>query len=521
MELGVGKIQNVKMKDVDVYAWADAGGLIGRLGSGIVENCSVSGKITAGTANAGGLIGFVTDGTVRNCSTDVTVLVEGQGFQGGGIIGNCNSVTLTDCYAKGSVTGVKKLGGIMGGCGGWDTKISNSYSVMTVSGTESDTGAFIGSSNTPTCMNCYFNKDVELYDKYATGKTTAEMKTDTFLAMLGKDSWGKDVNNINDGYPVLKPYQEPSPVIAPEFSPASQSYSTPTLIVTLLNKTPSAQMEYGFTADLSNAKIYNAPFTISGTKKVYARTKLGQDVSSISSATYTFIQPKSDAVVVLGSKVDVTADSFHLTDPLSKKKTKLEALYTDLFPKPGKEAKQKKMNVKMVSDTMFEVKGNVTLLNKKLYNAALKLDATNTTAKVLAADSGIWVVQKDSAIITVSVKLKGKNRSDTILIKTAPPTLDSYLFVDSTYVVVSVKDAGSKPKAFFEYLEPNGAGILKLKKSTVTFFPETKWTKTGIDFKQSFPGKDIAVFKTSEKKIEKLPAVFDLVLDNKNGLGVK
>lgn len=98
----------------------------------------------------------------------------------------------------------------------YDGSIINSYNVGTVSGDTKKTGGVVG-NGVPTFTNCF---NLNTTSAYAVGhntspwgtledtwpdhivtKTEADMKN---LAGTLGDNWSNDINNINDGYPVLK-----------------------------------------------------------------------------------------------------------------------------------------------------------------------------------------------------------------------------------------------------------------------------------------------------------------------------
>jgi len=195
------------------------GGLIGGFGGGTVQYCYSSCNINASGYSSGGLFGYVTNGgnaTIEYCHS--TGNVSTSGSNAGGFVGyfsNPNSF-IRYCYSTGSVTcSGDRAGGFAGILSMSYINVSNCYSLGNVtrsSGTNTDFGGFIGSSGgSYTTINyCYSAGSVNFGTSYgfigshtnesanvytynffdaqtsgqnsgiaATGKTTAQMKTQT------------------------------------------------------------------------------------------------------------------------------------------------------------------------------------------------------------------------------------------------------------------------------------------------------------------------------------------------------
>ena len=136
----------------------------------------------------------------------------------GGIIGNDSSEGITqNCYNTKKVKGSAKtlrIGGIIGDNLG---KIENCYNVGNVEGTgieELRIGMIIGrKNNTASFINsAYYLKNNSNItgigastDLENMAKTEKEMKESNFINLLNKtnNSWKKDMNNLNNGYPIL------------------------------------------------------------------------------------------------------------------------------------------------------------------------------------------------------------------------------------------------------------------------------------------------------------------------------
>lgn len=128
----------------NVTATQQVGGLVGFFSfHNSVYNCSATGTVK-GNSCVGGLIG---DGyamkEIKNCYSTGDVIAKGNFV--GGIIGrtsNSNDTDITGCYSTGNISGVERVGGVMGLC---DTilSLSDCYSTGNISG-QKDVGGVVG-----------------------------------------------------------------------------------------------------------------------------------------------------------------------------------------------------------------------------------------------------------------------------------------------------------------------------------------------------------------------------------------
>jgi hypothetical protein len=140
------------------------GGLIGEAYGGTIADCSVSGTV-AGAGNSGGLVGIIYGGTLHGCTS--TCSVTSTGSNSGGLSGLVNGTAVTDCSARGNVTGTWETGGFVGDMIG-DT-ISRCCAYGAVSGVR-DVGGFAGRlDETLTATNCFARGSVTATSYYAGG----------------------------------------------------------------------------------------------------------------------------------------------------------------------------------------------------------------------------------------------------------------------------------------------------------------------------------------------------------------
>lgn len=224
-------------------------GLFGYIGSaGAVKNVTVEGNISTQSNYAGGIAGY-NAGTIESCCNKATI-TSTQKYVGGiagSNYGKANSYAkITGCYNAGAVTGNSNVGGITGQNRYAD--INSSYTLGEIESSGSNTGGVVGYAYTGTISSCYSTGTVKstgttnvgavigfLYQSsnaalekayYLEGtfpvgigndgensnvsaKSSANMKTDSFVADLGGSFVSDTVPNKNNGYPILG-WQDPN-----------------------------------------------------------------------------------------------------------------------------------------------------------------------------------------------------------------------------------------------------------------------------------------------------------------------
>ena len=239
-------IENLGITEISLIGGEYSGGLVGHVGnSSTISNCYSTGSVSAtlsglGVGSIGGLIGR--DGinsessTINDCYSTVTVTGHNDASYIGGLIGTNYNGVMNRCYATGNVSGEKyTIGGLVGNNGGSST-MNNCYSKGNVSGSASYVGGLVGyngatintsysmgsvtgsanlggliGSNSGSVNNCFWDTQTSEQSSSdgGTGKTTAEMKTQsTFTdASWSSSTWYMDAG-YNDGYPYLS-WQNP------------------------------------------------------------------------------------------------------------------------------------------------------------------------------------------------------------------------------------------------------------------------------------------------------------------------
>lgn len=242
-------LKNLTLKNSYLAALDIAGLFVGINNKGIVSNCHTDNKssiMTAASYIGGVVCNNALGGTVEKCSNAANILSIARGTNIGGVVGD-NEGKVSQCFNSGNITAGCYVGGIVGfaresstieycyntgaitgqgneqglGAGGivgvlsLDKEnsintVSNCYNVGVVKDAQS-AGAIVGhmfpKPDNSKVINCYFATDVEgATDKWATGKSSDEMKADAFIEQLNGSANGpfmKDNENANNGFPVL------------------------------------------------------------------------------------------------------------------------------------------------------------------------------------------------------------------------------------------------------------------------------------------------------------------------------
>ena len=187
-----------------------AGGIVGS-NAYQVYNCYNIGSISG--QYAGGIVGFGT-AEIEECYNNGEV----SGTYSGGIYGFSlqTKATINNCYntgsifADGEVPSTFPAGPAAGGIAGFlfrgNCVITNCYNVGTVSST-ADAGCILAYGNSTTLENNYY---INTCNAGGEGTALSEdyMRSQDFVDCLNSNNsnpvWIRDVDNINDGFPILE-----------------------------------------------------------------------------------------------------------------------------------------------------------------------------------------------------------------------------------------------------------------------------------------------------------------------------
>ena len=124
------------------------GGVVG-YNNGMLQYSYFTADIN-GRERAGGVVGY-NAGTVQYCFATSDVICTGD--QNGGVVGaNEFSGTVKDCYATGDVTGIRRIGGIVGTTNGGI--VQNCYATGNATAIGESVGGIIGAFGGETVLNC-------------------------------------------------------------------------------------------------------------------------------------------------------------------------------------------------------------------------------------------------------------------------------------------------------------------------------------------------------------------------------
>ena len=177
------------------------GGLIGT-NVGNINRC-YSTALVKGYQSVGGLVGLNTkgdnDGTINFCYSNGTV--KGIASVGGLVGSNISKVNF--CYSNSAVSGDYSVGGLSGG--GNTSKINYCYSTGSVNG-NSSTGGLVGGHNNGQVNTCFWDvqSSGQTWSAGGTGKTTAEMQTQSTFTDFGWDFVGETINGPNDVWKIVE-----------------------------------------------------------------------------------------------------------------------------------------------------------------------------------------------------------------------------------------------------------------------------------------------------------------------------
>ena len=218
-----GIITNCHVEGCQVFGAEPIGGMVAESG-GLITGCSAEGTVigTYVSDDVGVLLGINWHGDVVNCSSR-GYAESNWGWDVGGLVGNLSYGNMINCYSTADCNGEGAVGGLVGH--NYYSSITNSYSSGNVSGLY-DRGGLVGENPYSTITNCYSTGNIT-GDEYVgglvgdnrgsveysfwdvntsgqassaggTGKTTAEMQTESTYTDVGWDFVGEVINGAND-----------------------------------------------------------------------------------------------------------------------------------------------------------------------------------------------------------------------------------------------------------------------------------------------------------------------------------
>ena len=188
----------------------DVGGIVGNNVSQVI-NCKNTGDVTGETC-AGGIVGNRAT-TVEECYNTGNVECESAQAKAGGIAGwSWNVMYINNCYNAGAVSSsggeevfTPAAGGLIGYTP-WSIAINNSFNIGEVTSTNI-AGCLVGFyPNMPSLENCFYLNTCT-QSEIGTSLDEEYMRSQEFVDVLNNGNrdevWGLDVNNNNNGFPIL------------------------------------------------------------------------------------------------------------------------------------------------------------------------------------------------------------------------------------------------------------------------------------------------------------------------------
>lgn len=207
-----GHISNLTVAGVVIRSGAsNIGGLCGLNQSGIIEKCRVVGAHIRGDERVAGLCGY-NSGTIKYSSAEGSV--RGR-YRFGLLTGNCYMGTISDCYAIGTLSPddlAASGGGISGDIN--NSTISNCYASCGFNETGDNLGGFCGWSQNSVYDDCVSNRDA--YSISVGGSSggevegitthgTSQMQTRGFWNLTDWDFLGNSTDGTDD---IWRMYQD-------------------------------------------------------------------------------------------------------------------------------------------------------------------------------------------------------------------------------------------------------------------------------------------------------------------------
>lgn len=180
-----GDLRNLGIEDGAVSGNGTVGGLVGNNQGGTVTNCHATGAVSGSWGGTGGLIGSNERGTVTNCYATGTVT---GGLNGaGGLAGDNFEGTIVNCYATGAISGGFGSGGLV--AYNFSGTVTNCYATGVVSASVGSTGGLVGYNLNGTVTASFWNTETSGQDtsEGGTGLTRAQMQTRSTFTDAGWD----------------------------------------------------------------------------------------------------------------------------------------------------------------------------------------------------------------------------------------------------------------------------------------------------------------------------------------------
>ena len=217
-------IQKLGISNISIKARNNVGGLVGNINANsTLDACFVYGYIN-GVSNVGGLVGNATTASCDILQSFTNTTIDAQ-TNVGGIVGSHNGGTISNSYSNSEIYSSTAANNNVGGIIGLASSASNLTKVYSAckiirNGTNTNFGKIKGNLLGTLGLKC-FSRD-SVFVNYTnidptgytyTVKNNADLRNASFVSTLNPSTppnpWSPDIDNINDGYPILS-YQPPA-----------------------------------------------------------------------------------------------------------------------------------------------------------------------------------------------------------------------------------------------------------------------------------------------------------------------
>ena len=387
--------------------------------------------INRGTNNYTGLFGYVDGGTISDLGV-TNANITGKYWVGALVGHQRTSSSVSRCYSTGTVTGTEGyIGGLVGQ--NYYSTITDSYSRVIVD-SKSTAGGLCGNNNSGTIIRCFSTGTVDgdffimglswsssgssvvnsfwdtetsgiLTSNGGTGKTTAEMMTESTFTDAGWDFTGESANgnddtwsidgSTNDGYPFLttnQPPEIPTPITLTSFT-ATPVNGTVELAWETASETNNANFVI-YRNDVAIASLAGAGTTSEPHTYSYV------DDTVIPGVTYTYVLADVDYANEETKYTD-NAITVSVANDLVETDFVVGAAYPNPF-NPSVTINYQLSNINEVKAYVYDLNGTLML---ELLNKTVPAGDHSLTWHASDMPSGVYILKMLSGNVASSQKL--------------------------------------------------------------------------------------------------------------------
>ncbi len=202
-----GVVKDIELRNITILGLSSSVGALVGGNYGLILQCSVTGSIS-GESMVGGLVGVNYGGHVVDCSAFCNI--QGVGGEVGGLVGT-NYDNISDCYAIGTVTGEKSLGGLIGNNDSYEAAVCRCYAACEIiADSNNSIGGLIGKSSGRTTHSFW---DIQVSGQKISaggvGLPTAKLQDSGTYLSVGWDFAGETSHGLVDIWTITEPNTYP------------------------------------------------------------------------------------------------------------------------------------------------------------------------------------------------------------------------------------------------------------------------------------------------------------------------